>query len=172
MSPPLATVRDRDGYRAFLAVIRARQDALNISGETLDDMAGLPLRYSQKILSGHKPFTENSLGPIMGALGIALAVVEDLDALERVAARLKRAPRNKSQVRVRAAARINRRIKLITQRNARQMAALRTAKTSPRKRSASARKAANARWRRVREARRATRNAPSSPHPASSQAAS
>lgn len=70
----------------LLAVIRARRELLNISFETLDELAGLTPGLAGKILAP-EPFRGigyMSLGAIMGALGMALIAIEDSAAAERV----------------------------------------------------------------------------------------
>lgn len=98
-------------YDSLVAACRARADALNISRDTIDEIAGLPKGYTSKVLmakplgdksaSGGRLSSRNlgrvSLGPILGALGMALQPVEDPEALARVASRM--TVRNKAQVR-------------------------------------------------------------------------
>jgi hypothetical protein len=63
----------------LIDAIRARRDELNISHETIDDIAGLPSGYTSKLLapSPIKNLGWMSLGAILGALGIGLVVIED-----------------------------------------------------------------------------------------------
>lgn len=76
-------------YNELHQALRARVDELNIAAETLDDIAGLAERHSSKILAPAKP---KRLGPVsfsmLPALGLALVVVEDIEALDRVRSRL------------------------------------------------------------------------------------
>ena len=83
----IATVHDYDG---LIAAIRARSDELQITRETLDDASGLHGGYCGKLLSPIpiKTLGHVSLGPILGALGLALIVVEDLRRSARSAPRL------------------------------------------------------------------------------------
>jgi hypothetical protein len=72
-------------------VFRRRVAELNISLETLDAIAGLPTRYTSKVL-GLQPtrnFGQMSIEALLGALGLMLIVVEDAEALARVQGRLK-----------------------------------------------------------------------------------
>ena len=88
---PLAIVRTTDDLRE---VFRRRVAEMNISLETLDAIAGLPTRYSSKVL-GLQPtrrFCQFSLDGLLGALGLMLIVVEDTEALARVQRRLEAAP--------------------------------------------------------------------------------
>jgi hypothetical protein len=90
---PLARVSDYDG---LLAALRARADQINISGQQIDEIGGLPERYAQKVLSSIsrkrgkqvRRIGMLSLGPILGALGIVLVVVEDPEAMRRIKSRL------------------------------------------------------------------------------------
>jgi len=63
----------------LLDVIRAKRDALNISHETIDNLAGLPAGYTSKVLAPIpiRGIGYTSLGDILGALAIALVPVED-----------------------------------------------------------------------------------------------
>ena len=84
---PLGVCRTSDDLRAIL---RARFEALGVSFETVDHVAGLPTRYTAKVL-GLQPtrrFGQISLTALLGAAGIKLVAFEDLEALDRVRARL------------------------------------------------------------------------------------
>jgi hypothetical protein len=70
----------------LVAAIRARRDELDLSHETLDHIAGLQPGYVSKLLA---PEPMKGLGPIslpalLGALGVALVLVEDTAQVERV----------------------------------------------------------------------------------------
>lgn len=85
----LAEATDYDG---LIAAIRNRAAELQVAGETLDEIVGLPNRYCAKLI-GPKPIRRLgaiSLGPILGALALKLIVVEDSEALRRVAGRLRK----------------------------------------------------------------------------------
>ena len=83
----LGVCRVADDLRAIL---RARFAELGISFETVDHIAGLPTRYTAKVLGLQptKTFGQISLDALLGAAGIMLIAVEDLEALDRVRARL------------------------------------------------------------------------------------
>jgi hypothetical protein len=83
----LATVRN---YAELITAIRDRIVELNTTSEVVDFVAGLPLRYSAKLLAPNPPRTIGSLslGPLIGALGLALVVIEDREQLERIRHRL------------------------------------------------------------------------------------
>jgi hypothetical protein len=82
----IATVRD---YAQLHAALRARAEELRLSRETIDAISGLQSGYSGKLLApvpikGLGPAT---LGPILGAMGVFIVLVEDVEMLERYAAR-------------------------------------------------------------------------------------
>ena len=88
---PLAIVRTTDDLRQLF---RQRVAYLGISLETLDAIAGLPTRYSSKLLALEP---SRAMGPIsfealLGALGLMLVALEDAEALRRVQHRLAAAP--------------------------------------------------------------------------------
>ena len=85
----LAEVTD---YPGLLVALRSRADELQVARETIDEISGLPARYSGKIL-GLKQVRRIgmlSLGPLLGALGVKLIMVEDAAALKLVAGRLRK----------------------------------------------------------------------------------
>ena len=98
---PLAEITD---YDTLVVALRARADQLEVSRETISDLAGLPDRYASKLLSLRhvRRIGLESLGPMLSALGLKLIVVEDQAALKRCGSRLVK--RNKSQVRYHPAA--------------------------------------------------------------------
>jgi hypothetical protein len=63
----------------ILDVVRARRDELNISHETIDEIAGFPAGYTSKLLAPTpmRGVSHMSLGGVLGALAIGLVVVED-----------------------------------------------------------------------------------------------
>jgi hypothetical protein len=85
--PVLAIVRtSADLCEAF----RRRIIELDVSLETVDHIAGLPTRYTAKIIGAQptRKFGQMSFEALLGALGLMLLVVEDTEALARVRARL------------------------------------------------------------------------------------
>ena len=135
-------------YPGMLAALRARVSELQISGERFDEFAGLPRGYLSKLV-GARPVRRvgmTSFSPLMNALGLRCLFVEDSEGTERLKSRLK--PRNPSYVRIMpAAASI-----IFTARMLKRIRRLggkaRMAKLSAEERSALARRAAQARWRR------------------------
>jgi hypothetical protein len=84
---PLAVVRSTEDLRKLF---RQRVADLNISLETLDEIAGLPTRYCSKLLAPHphKNFGAISFEALLGALALQLVALEDAEALDRVRRRL------------------------------------------------------------------------------------
>lgn len=73
-------------HRAF----RDRAQQLNITRDTIDQIAGLTSGHASKLLAPEplKHYGLRSFGPMLGALGLKLLVVEDPEALARVIARM------------------------------------------------------------------------------------
>jgi hypothetical protein len=82
---PLATIRE---YGQLVQALRERAEELNVSRETLDAVSGLQSGYSAKLLCQIKGVGRTSLGPLLGAMGVALVLVEDPEALAKVRPRL------------------------------------------------------------------------------------
>jgi hypothetical protein len=91
MEHPLAIVRTTEDLRQLF---RLRVAHFNISLETLDALAGLPTRYSSKLLRSNPPrtFGPISFEALLGALALQLVAMEDAEALARVQRRLVAAP--------------------------------------------------------------------------------
>lgn len=134
----LAVVAD---YGELIAALRARRDLLRLNHETIDAVSGLQAGYTSKLMADPpmKSLGLVSLGPMLGALGLAILVVHDNKALKRVKNRL--VPRKYRKKRAPAG------IRLFTSENAREMAKRRAEKLSPRRLSQIGRKAARMRWR-------------------------
>jgi hypothetical protein len=83
----LAVVTD---YTGLVTALRQRIAELGTHMEAVDEVAGLPLRYTSKLMSenNHTSLGRVSLGPLLGALASKLVVVPDQDALARVRHRL------------------------------------------------------------------------------------
>jgi hypothetical protein len=86
-SAAMGVCRTSDDLRAIL---RARFTALGVSFETVDAVAGLPARYTAKIigLQPTKNFGQTSLDALLGTAAIALVAIPDPEALARVQSRL------------------------------------------------------------------------------------
>jgi hypothetical protein len=82
---PLATVTD---YAGLIAALRERLADLNTTMSAVDTVAGLPEYYTAKIMSGARSVGPISFGPLLGALGLKLAVMSDEAALSKVRHRL------------------------------------------------------------------------------------
>jgi hypothetical protein len=89
MTEPLAEVRD---YDELIRALRNRVHKLNVTCESIDHLAGLPQRYTNKLLSGPVPvrtFGRRSLGPVLQSLGLKLVVaLDDQGEFEKLRQRL------------------------------------------------------------------------------------
>lgn len=70
----------------LIAALCARRDELNISHETIDNIAGLQSGYTSKLLAPKpiKNLGPMSFGAVLGALGLALVAVPDPQAVAAV----------------------------------------------------------------------------------------
>jgi hypothetical protein len=84
---PLAIIRSSDDLRELF---RRRVAELGISLDTLDEIAGLPTRYSAKLLSldPTRQFGAISFSALLGALALQLVAMEDAETLARIQRRL------------------------------------------------------------------------------------
>jgi hypothetical protein len=84
---PLAIVSD---YLGLVIALRRRIVGLGTGMESVDEVAGLPNGYTSKLLSRNNKTSLGrvSMGPILGALGLKLAVLPDDEALARIRHRL------------------------------------------------------------------------------------
>jgi hypothetical protein len=144
------------------AALRLRADELKISRQTVGELAGLTGGYAEKLLA---PQPSKRLGALsttllMGALGCALILVEDKEALAKVRSRL--VP-HKVTVPSRACLWAGKARTTVSKRWVRQIARqgghARAAALSPARRRAIAREAALIRWADVKQAT-AERNKP------------
>jgi hypothetical protein len=94
-----AVARMISDYNEFIAAVRERVDEIDISRLELDYQAGLTPGHSGKLLgrSLTKGFGKLSLGPVLGAIGCKLLLVEDTEQTARIRKRAK--PRDNNQVR-------------------------------------------------------------------------
>jgi hypothetical protein len=74
-----ATAKVITSMTGLLDAIRARQDELDLSCETIDALAGFPSGYTSKLVAPVpiRGISHMSLTAILGALAIGLVVVED-----------------------------------------------------------------------------------------------
>lgn len=135
-------VRD---YDQLIAALRARVAELGVSLETVEGVAGLPERYAIKLLAPIpvKGVGRASLGPMLGALGLKIVVVEDAEALARVARRLVRKEAQYANTGMRTE---KSHVNTGDSEWGRIMAARRMVLISPRQRTRLAKRAARARW--------------------------
>ncbi len=83
----IATVRDYDG---LIEALRARALEIGATREAIDEVGGLQKGYAAKVLapSAVKGLGRMSMGPVLGALGLMLVVVEDVAAMAKYSSRL------------------------------------------------------------------------------------
>ncbi len=74
-------------YDQLRELLRRRTEELHLSREVLDDIAGFSACYSTKLLTGGKFLGPMSLGSLLGALGVKIALVVDEEASARVCGR-------------------------------------------------------------------------------------
>jgi hypothetical protein len=68
------------GYDVLIGAFRSRIVELETHMEAVDEVAGLPTRYTGKLLAFKFALGRTSLTPLLGALGLKLAVMIDDDA--------------------------------------------------------------------------------------------
>jgi hypothetical protein len=151
---PLATART---YDELILGLRARADELKISRETIDAISGLQSGYASKLLAPVpiRTLSRVSLGAMLGSLGLKIILVEDAETLQKIEKRLmKRRRRLDADAEMPTAKKRKRRgIFKGDQQWGRIMRARATMLRTPEQRSAHARKAAKARWRKTRTSR-------------------
>jgi hypothetical protein len=164
-------IAEVNSYRGLVEALLSRKDELDVSFETLDHVAGLPVRYSAKVLCARqKTLGPTSLGALLGALALKLAIVSDEEQFARIQHRLvrsnwckgKRADNRRKTREATAALGQDATEDADAQRRAlmsdlgRQSHAARMTRTTPEARQRQASVAATARWtaarRRIREA--------------------
>ena len=75
----IAEIRSHDGWRGLTEAFRLACDRRNSTYENLGELAGLPLRYLNKVLA-QKPMRNigpTTLGPLMGVTAVKILLVED-----------------------------------------------------------------------------------------------
>lgn len=152
----LAVVND---YAGFHAALRARVDELQVTFDTIDEVAGFPSRYTSKLLApGHtKWIGPMSFDALLGVLGLRLIVVEDVEALARVSARLVK--RERPLVYTSEGSINERRVMRLLKKRWRTWSstanAIRNLKLTPEQRSRIGKKAIRTRWRLHRQRKKA-----------------
>ena len=73
-------------YNELINALRLCAAELNLSGEAIDAVSGLPSRYAGKLLGPNqvRRLGAISLGPFLGALAVRGLLVEDSVALEKL----------------------------------------------------------------------------------------
>jgi hypothetical protein len=86
-------------YNELITALRARAAELNLSGETIDAVSGLPTHYASKLLgpSQIRRLGAVSFGAFFGALAVRGVLVEDKAAVARIRSRI--TPRDERYVR-------------------------------------------------------------------------
>jgi len=150
----IAEIRGCDGLDGLHKAFRARAEQVGISRLRLDEIAGFPSGYAGKLLAPEpmKWPGRVSFGPLLGGLGLKLLVVEDTEAVKRIAGEPKARwwPRQASPTSIEDRAAVAARMSKLGRRGG----PARSAALSAKRRRAIARKAARARWRAVRSAGR------------------
>jgi hypothetical protein len=152
MGPAPRIIAEARDYAELIRAFRTWIHELNVAGETVDYVAGLPLRYCGKLLAPVpvRSIGRTSLGPLLGALGLKLVVAVDHETLERIRHRLE--PRRHASVAMLPVGKARQKAFYMDSEVSRLFNIRRTLKLSPRRRSSIARIAAKARWARVRQA--------------------
>ena len=80
-------------YDELVAALRARIGELNVTCESVDELAGLPTRYVSKLLAPTRrpirQFGRASLGPLLQCLGVKLVLaLDDEGAFAKIRSRL------------------------------------------------------------------------------------
>lgn len=85
----LRIVGEAVDHAQLIAVIRAWVVQLGVTYGSLDELAGLPERYVNKLLRPVpiKGLNRFSMGPLLGALGLKLVIAVNTEQLERMAKR-------------------------------------------------------------------------------------
>jgi hypothetical protein len=92
MSEPriIGEVTGDNGYSGLIAMLRSWIFDLGSSFEAIDDLAGLPARYTATLLAGSsvKSLGRSSMGAILGSVGLKLIVAVDEERLRKIRHRL------------------------------------------------------------------------------------
>lgn len=150
MSQPgqIAVITD---YASLLEAIRTRLDQLNTPHLEFDRSAGLADGHTDKILCGTKNLGPTSLTTILDGAAMMLIAVENPAKIEMARKRLKE---RETPIRMRAMLRKRVATWLFNKKKARRMGRKRWSNLTPTQRSRVAKKAANARWAKVRKSRK------------------
>lgn len=76
--------------------LRAAQEQRELSCATLENLAGIPEGHLSKLLTGSRNFGPMTFDPLLGALGKALVLVDDAEAIARVSGRWRKRKRVQS----------------------------------------------------------------------------
>lgn len=133
----------------LIAAWRARAEELNVSRAEIDRVAGLPSGYAGKMLCVPpvKYAGPQSFWNVCGALGLAVQLVVDPDAVARFAGRMDQ--RDSKNARLRRMIHKSKIPWLLTPERARELAMLCTASMTSKQRKRRAKRAARARWAKI-----------------------
>lgn len=98
---PPRIIAEFSDHEGLLSGLRIRLNELNIAGESLDEIMGLPDGYTSKVL-GAKPargLTKEMLGTFLGGLGVRCVLIEDIVATAKIMRHSKARYRNPNLVR-------------------------------------------------------------------------
>lgn len=139
----IAVVRE---YQDLIAACRVRMTELGITFATLDEVSGVQVGYSAKLIGPTpcKNIGPMSFGSLVGALRMKLVAVEDEDALATLNRRLEKRLRPARILRIGSIP------WLITPLRAQELNKTRTNKLSAKRRKEIGRKAIKSRWRATR----------------------
>lgn len=154
-------------YDELIAALRGRADDIKLTRTNIDEaMKTLPDGYAAKLLAPVpvKTLGRVSLGPMLQVLGLAIVLVEDQEALERVRKRVRGRVKVTDTGRNILATKKRRRSRFPKgSDHARLMRARQILNQTPEQRSKIARKAVRVRWRKERERKKSIKTAISGP---------
>jgi hypothetical protein len=157
MSEPrqIAVVTSQGGYAAFMLAFRKRADDLGLTRETIDAISGLQSGYASKLLAPVpiRAIGPETLGPLLGSLAMRIVLEIDEEMLAQLKPRMVKTARPRKHA---SAGMLP--LKRLKPRGywrksgvwSNVMNSRRALVLTPAKRSAIARKAARARWKRKR----------------------
>lgn len=171
-------------YPQLIELLRAWVAELGVAGETIDQRAGLPERYTAKLLaSGDKVYArwrdgarglgKSSLGPLLQTLGLKLHVLVDQEAIARITSGMEKIehpsesiPAKKRRKKLRGGAVLRKNPEV-----ARMLGQRRMLSQTPLQRSRLGKKANRLRWLRVSKQKRRRNARPGRPETAVNSAA-
>lgn len=162
MNAPFAVF---DDYHGLVAALRRRKNDLNLSDVTVDELANLAAGHTGKLLGAAevKRLGPLSLFAICYALSVKVALVEDPEAMEKIAEfgeKRKRPPYATLEARALGTTALSRVRPAVLSELSKLGNQARQCKIPAARRSSIARNAANARWKQRRQQRRRAKHSP------------